>query len=88
GKGKLSPTTTREGLWLLLLFLVKGDDGGNRECEELTSRSSIDTSAGSDMEVEEESRNGGEGLKGGRESREKNEGCDNDRECVGVGLMF
>lgn len=72
------------------LDLAKGEDGGNRACEfefEFVSRSSMDTSyvAWSEEREEGESRYG-DGLKGGRESRGKKEGCDNDRECDGPGL--
>lgn len=66
----------------------KGDDGGgccSRECE-LTSRSSIDTSAEAWSEIEVEESRKGEGLRGGRESREKNDdGWERDRVWVGVG---
>lgn len=53
----------------------------------MTSRSSMETSAASETDVEEESRKG-EGLRGGRESREKKEGCESDRVWEGVGEML
>ena len=63
------------------LPLENGDgDGGSPECE-LASRSSMETSAetASEIEVDDESRYG-DGLKGGKESSENNDGCDKDCE--------
>lgn len=68
------------------LDLPEGEEGGNKECE-FVSRSSMGTSVmtWSEERADGESRYG-DGLRGGRESRGKNDGCDNDRECDGPGL--
>lgn len=70
------------------LLRAKGEEGGSKECE-FASRSSMETSfiTWSEERAEGESRYG-DGLKGGRESRGKKEGCDNDREWDGPGLWL
>jgi hypothetical protein len=80
--GRLSPTFGE-------LPFAKFEGGNNKDCK-FVSLSSIDTSivdTGPEFDIAGESLYG-EGLNGGNESKEKNAGCDKDREWVGLGAKF